>query len=76
MEGIRETKTAKEYNDFSLGPILDIVMAAVQQNGLALEFAPPDLKADRQIVMAAVRHCPRYSDSLNALAKYTSAKRT
>ena len=33
----------------------DIVLAAVQQNGIALEYAAEPLKADRDIVLAAVQ---------------------
>ena len=33
----------------------DIVLAAVQQFGEALEFAGPGLKDDREVVLAAVR---------------------
>ena len=33
----------------------EIVLAAVQENGYALEFAPKELKRDREIVLAAVQ---------------------
>ena len=43
----------------------DIVLAAVQQNGIALEYAAEPLKADRGIVLAAVQQngiALRYAD--------------
>lgn len=33
----------------------DIVLAAVQQNGLALKYAPDSLKASKEVVLAAVK---------------------
>jgi hypothetical protein len=32
-----------------------VVLAAVQQNGEALEHASPELRADREVVLAAVQ---------------------
>eukprot|EP00971_Amphidinium_carterae_P066792 1322521-Amphidinium_carterae.1 len=34
----------------------EIVLAAVQRNGLALQFATESCRGDREIVLAAVRH--------------------
>ena len=33
----------------------EVVLAAVQQDGLALQFASEDLRADREVVLAAVQ---------------------
>ena len=40
----------------------EIVLAAVQQNGMALQFASPELQNDREIALTAVRQNPMASD--------------
>ena len=49
-------KDGLELNNFKeLQNDKEVVLAAVQQNGLALEFASDKLKADRKVVLAAVQ---------------------
>jgi len=44
-----------QYADASLKKDRDVVLAAVQQNGLALQHADASLKKDRDVVLAAVQ---------------------
>ena len=48
-------KDRKEVTPIFASSDKDIVLAAVQQNGKTLYFASPLLRADREIVLAAVR---------------------
>ena len=63
-----DTSQAKIFDLDDLTPAqrYDIVLAAVTQNGYALEFAPDALKNDLRIVLAAVRShkSPRHAGKL------------
>lgn len=64
----KDTSQAKIFDLDDLTPAqrYDIVLAAVTQNGYALEFAPDALKNDLRIVLAAVRSHkdPRHAGKL------------
>ena len=50
---------ALEYASAPLRNDRDLVLAAVEQNGYALAYASSGLKADRAVVLAAMRKAPR-----------------
>jgi hypothetical protein len=57
IEMLEEVKKNGMALSVMLKPLMNkkIVLAAVYQNGMALQYAPEELQNDKEVVMAAVR---------------------